>query len=103
MCSWPRASCEAIGRPFDEITLTATLTISMPDDPGSFEASYVHRFYPGQKFRVVGPGAADVIREMELLVDHGVQHLALSFDSRHELRRFVDEVIAHVPLTPATS
>jgi alkanesulfonate monooxygenase SsuD/methylene tetrahydromethanopterin reductase-like flavin-dependent oxidoreductase (luciferase family) len=100
-CERLRAACEGIGRPFEELTLTATLTISMPDDPATFQPSYTHDFYPGQVFAQVGPTATEVIREMELLVDHGVHHLALAFDSREELRRFVDEVVPHVRLTPA--
>jgi alkanesulfonate monooxygenase SsuD/methylene tetrahydromethanopterin reductase-like flavin-dependent oxidoreductase (luciferase family) len=95
-----RAACEEIGRPFEEITLTAGLTISMPADPSTFEPTYEHEFYPGQVFGVVGPTPADVIREMELLVDHGVDHFTLVFDSRAELRRFVDEVVPQVRLQP---
>ena len=95
-----RAECEAIGRPFDEITLTASLTVSMPDDPSTFRASYEHVFYPGQVFGVLGPTAADVIREIEILVDLGVKHFPLVFDSPAELQRFVDEVVPHVRLEP---
>jgi alkanesulfonate monooxygenase SsuD/methylene tetrahydromethanopterin reductase-like flavin-dependent oxidoreductase (luciferase family) len=98
-----RAACAEIGRPFEEITLTAGLTISMPDDPSTFAPTYEHEFYPGQAFGVVGPTPQDVIREMELLVDHGVQHFTLPFDSRADLRRFVDEVIPHVRLQPRTA
>lgn len=93
-----RGACEEIGRPFEQITLTTGLTISMPNDPSSFRPSYSHDFYPGQIFGNVGPNAEDVIREIELLVDHGVTHLPLSFDSREELERFVDEVVPHVRL-----
>ena len=95
-----RAACEAIGRPFEAITLTASLSISMPDDPSTFEPTYEHDFYAGQVFGVIGPRPADVIREIELLVDHGVQHLTAGFDSRAELQRFVDEVVPHVRLQP---
>jgi alkanesulfonate monooxygenase SsuD/methylene tetrahydromethanopterin reductase-like flavin-dependent oxidoreductase (luciferase family) len=98
-----RATCDEIGRPFEEITLTAGLSISMPSDPATFEPTYEHEFYPGQVFGVVGPTAADVIREIELLVDHGVQHLTLGFDSRDELKRFVDEVVPHVRLDPKSA
>jgi alkanesulfonate monooxygenase SsuD/methylene tetrahydromethanopterin reductase-like flavin-dependent oxidoreductase (luciferase family) len=95
-----RAECEAIGRPFEDITLTAGLTISMPDDRSMFQASYEHDFYPGQVFGVLGPTAADVIREIETLVDLGVRHFPLSFDSAAELQRFVDEVVPNVRLEP---
>ena len=98
-----RAACDEIGRPFEEITLTAGLSISMPSDPATFEPTYEHEFYPGQVFGVVGPTAADVIREIELLVDHGVQHLTLGFDSRDELTRFVDDVVPHVRLDPRSA
>jgi alkanesulfonate monooxygenase SsuD/methylene tetrahydromethanopterin reductase-like flavin-dependent oxidoreductase (luciferase family) len=96
-----RDACAEIGRPFEEITLTATLAVSLPDDVSTFQPSYSHEFYPGQLFGVVGPTPADVIREIELLVDKGVSHLPLSFDSEAELRRFVDEVVPQVRLTPA--
>jgi alkanesulfonate monooxygenase SsuD/methylene tetrahydromethanopterin reductase-like flavin-dependent oxidoreductase (luciferase family) len=84
-----RAACAEIGRPFEEITLTAGLTISMPDDPSTFEPTHEHEFYPGQAFGVVGPTPQDVIREMELLVDHGVQplHAALRLTRRFEAVR----------------
>lgn len=98
-----RAECEAIGRPFDEITLTATLAISLPDDASSFDPSYTHEFYPGQVFGIAGPTPADAIREIERLVDVGVKHLPLSFDTMTELRRFIDEVVPNVRLEPLVS
>jgi alkanesulfonate monooxygenase SsuD/methylene tetrahydromethanopterin reductase-like flavin-dependent oxidoreductase (luciferase family) len=69
-----RAACAEVGRPFDEITLTSELAVSLPDDPSAFEATRTHPFYPGQTFGNVGPTAADVIREIETLVDVGVRH-----------------------------
>lgn len=95
-----RAACEEVGRPFEEITLTASLTISMPDDPSTFEPSQTHDFYPGQVFGICGPTPEDVIREIETLVDVGVKHFPLIFQSRRELQRFVDEVAPHVRLEP---
>jgi alkanesulfonate monooxygenase SsuD/methylene tetrahydromethanopterin reductase-like flavin-dependent oxidoreductase (luciferase family) len=95
-----RAACQEIGRPFEAITLTAGLTISLPDDPSDFKPTYTHEFYPGQVFGVLGPTPADVIREVEVLVDVGVEHFPLAFDSVAELRRFVDEVVPHVRLDP---
>jgi hypothetical protein len=41
-----------------------------------------------------------VIREIELLVDVGVRHFPLAFDSVAELRRFVDEVVPHLRMQP---
>jgi alkanesulfonate monooxygenase SsuD/methylene tetrahydromethanopterin reductase-like flavin-dependent oxidoreductase (luciferase family) len=96
-----RSECAAIGRPFDEITLTASLSISMPDDPSTFQPTYEHGFYPGQAFGNLGPTAGDVIREIERLVDLGVRHFPLAFDRMDELRRFIDEVVPHVRLEPA--
>jgi alkanesulfonate monooxygenase SsuD/methylene tetrahydromethanopterin reductase-like flavin-dependent oxidoreductase (luciferase family) len=93
-----RAECEAIGRPFEEITLVSELSVSLPTDSSSFRASYEHDFYPGQVFGVAGPTQADVIREIELLVDAGVEHIALNFDTVAELRRFVAEVLPSVRL-----
>ena len=95
-----RAACEEVGRPFEEITLTAGLAISLPDDPATFERTYTHPFYVGQIYARVGPTAAEVIREIEILVDHGVRHFPLEFDSRVELDRFVAEVVPHVRLEP---
>ena len=97
-----RAACAEIGRPFEEITLTATLAISLPDDVSTYEPSYAHEFYPGQVFGIVGPTPADAIREIELLVDLGVSHFPLSFDTQKELQRFVDEVVPHVRLERRT-
>jgi alkanesulfonate monooxygenase SsuD/methylene tetrahydromethanopterin reductase-like flavin-dependent oxidoreductase (luciferase family) len=98
-----RQECESIGRPFEEITLVTELSVSLPDDPSTFVASYEHSFYPGQTFVVVGPTPADVIREIEQLVDVGVSHIALNFDDLTELRRFVDDVVPAVRLAPARS
>jgi alkanesulfonate monooxygenase SsuD/methylene tetrahydromethanopterin reductase-like flavin-dependent oxidoreductase (luciferase family) len=95
-----RSACEEIGRPFDEITLTASLSISMPADPSTFEPNYEHAFYPGQLFWNVGPTPADVIHEIEQLVDAGVSHFPLGFDDLYGLRRFIDEVVPHVRLEP---
>jgi alkanesulfonate monooxygenase SsuD/methylene tetrahydromethanopterin reductase-like flavin-dependent oxidoreductase (luciferase family) len=98
-----RAHCEDIGRPFDEITLLCELTISMPDDPDTFEATYTNEVaYPGQVFPIVGPRPEDVIREIETLVDHGVAHVVVNVETLPELQRFIDEVVPVVRLTPAT-
>ena len=61
------------------------------------------RLLPGPGLRHRRADAADVIREIELLVDHGVRHFQLALDSRDELRRFVDEVVPHVRLEPRTA
>jgi alkanesulfonate monooxygenase SsuD/methylene tetrahydromethanopterin reductase-like flavin-dependent oxidoreductase (luciferase family) len=93
-----RRECEAIGRPFDEISLTATLAIWMPDDPSTFEATYTHSFYPGQTFAVAGPEPEDVAREIERLVDVGVRHVQVTLDDMAQLQRFTDDVLPHVRL-----
>ncbi len=95
-----KAECEAIGRPFDEINLVAELTVSLPDDVSTFQPVYEHGFYPGQTFGIAGPTAGDVIREIEQLVDVGVQHVAINVEDQQQLGRFVDEVIPHVRLEP---
>jgi alkanesulfonate monooxygenase SsuD/methylene tetrahydromethanopterin reductase-like flavin-dependent oxidoreductase (luciferase family) len=95
-----RAECAAIGRPFEELTLVSELTVSLPADPSDFQASYEHTFYAGQVFGIAGPKPSDVIREIELLVDAGVKHIALNFDNLLELRRFVAEVLPNVSLEP---
>lgn len=96
-----QAACAEIGRPFDEITKVCELTISMPSDTTGFQASYEHETYPGQTFGIAGPKPADVIREIELLVDHGVSHIAINFDTLDEVRLFVDEVVPNVRLLPS--
>jgi len=95
-----QAACEEVGRPFEQIVLTAGLEISMPDDATTFESEYFHDFYPGQVFGITGPTAADVIRDIETLVDRKVRHFQLHFGSRRELDRFVDEVVPNVRLEP---
>jgi alkanesulfonate monooxygenase SsuD/methylene tetrahydromethanopterin reductase-like flavin-dependent oxidoreductase (luciferase family) len=95
-----QAACAEIGRPFEDITLVAELSVSLPDDPATFQATYEHAFYPGQVFTAVGPTADNVIREIERLVDRGVSHFPLAFDNERELQRFVDEVVPHVRLEP---
>jgi len=88
-----RRQCETIGRPFEEIVLTAGLEVSLPDDPGTFRPTYKHSFYPDSTFHVIGPRSADAIREIETLVDVGVSHFQLAFDDLASLRRFVVEVV----------
>jgi alkanesulfonate monooxygenase SsuD/methylene tetrahydromethanopterin reductase-like flavin-dependent oxidoreductase (luciferase family) len=95
-----RQECEAIGRPFDEITLTAGLNVSMPDDLSTFEPTYEHSFYPGQTFHNLGPTPSDVIREIERLVDVGVAHFQVYFEDVPSLDRFIGEVIPHLRLEP---
>ena len=86
-----RQHCEAIGRPFEEIGLTCGFTVSLPDDVAAFVPSYEHDFYPGQTFPVLGPTPADVIREIERLVDVGVSHFQVAFEDMGTLRRFIDD------------
>jgi alkanesulfonate monooxygenase SsuD/methylene tetrahydromethanopterin reductase-like flavin-dependent oxidoreductase (luciferase family) len=93
-----QAHCEAIGRPFEEVVLTAGLTVWMPDDPSVFEPTYEHSFYPGQTFPVLGPTAADVIPAIERLVDVGVSHFQVAFEDMSTFRRFVSEVVPAVRL-----
>jgi alkanesulfonate monooxygenase SsuD/methylene tetrahydromethanopterin reductase-like flavin-dependent oxidoreductase (luciferase family) len=93
-----RQNCEEIGRPFEEIVLTAGLTIWLPDDPADFEPTYEHSFYPGHPFPYLGPTPGDVIREMERMVDVGVSHFQAVFQDMATLRRFIDEVVPSVRL-----
>jgi alkanesulfonate monooxygenase SsuD/methylene tetrahydromethanopterin reductase-like flavin-dependent oxidoreductase (luciferase family) len=96
-----RGHCEEIGRPISDIALHSYLTISLPDDPVSFRASYQNEeIYPDQIFPIVGPEPADVIREIDLLVDHGVAHVVIHVDSWRTLERFIDEVVPELRLTP---
>ena len=91
-----RAECDAIGRPFEEITLTAGLTVSMPNDAAAFEPTYEHSFYPGQVFQVLGPSPDDVIREIDRLVDVGVQHFQVYCEDLQTLDRFIEQVAPSV-------
>lgn len=94
-----RSHCESIGRPFEEIVLTAGIEVSLPDDRTTFEPTYLHPFY-GDKivFHPFGPTPADVIREVERLVDVGVSHFQISFNDMRTYGRFIDEVLPSVRL-----
>jgi alkanesulfonate monooxygenase SsuD/methylene tetrahydromethanopterin reductase-like flavin-dependent oxidoreductase (luciferase family) len=91
-----RQHCAEVGRPFEEITLTAGLPVWFPEDASTFETSYEHRFYPGQVFGVLGPTPADAIREIDLLIDVGVKHFQVVFEDMRTLRLFIDEVLQAV-------
>jgi hypothetical protein len=91
-----RAHCESISRPFDEFTLTCGLNVNMPDDPTTFEPTYQHDFYPGVTFYNLGPTAAEVIPEIEKLVDVGVSHFQVYFEDLATTRRFIEEVVPAV-------
>jgi alkanesulfonate monooxygenase SsuD/methylene tetrahydromethanopterin reductase-like flavin-dependent oxidoreductase (luciferase family) len=93
-----RQQCEAIGRPFDEIVLTSSIVIWLPEDPATFEPTYEHSFYPGQVFHVLGPAPEDAIREIERLVDVGVSHFQVAFEDMASFRRFINEVVPAVRL-----
>jgi alkanesulfonate monooxygenase SsuD/methylene tetrahydromethanopterin reductase-like flavin-dependent oxidoreductase (luciferase family) len=93
-----RRHCETIGRPFEEIVLTAGVEVSLPADPAAFVPTYVHTFYPDALFHLLGPTPADVIAVIERLVDVGVSHFQVSFDDMATYRRFIDEVVPIVRL-----
>ncbi|MEO8461740.1 MAG: LLM class flavin-dependent oxidoreductase, partial [Chloroflexota bacterium] len=94
-----RGHCKAIGRPFDEITLTSELTIELPDDPSKFEPTFTHPFYgDAVVFRLLGPRPTDVIQDIERLVDVGVRHLILNFNDMTTFTRFLADVVPHVRL-----
>jgi hypothetical protein len=88
-----RGHCVEIGRPFDEITLTAGLGVWFPDDPGDFEGTYEHSFYRDQTFDGLGPTPEDAVREIRKLIDVGVSHFQPAFEDSATLRRFIDEVL----------
>ncbi|HEV8403874.1 MAG TPA: LLM class flavin-dependent oxidoreductase [Candidatus Limnocylindrales bacterium] len=88
-----KARCAEIGRPLEEIVLTAGAAVSMPDDPSTFEATYEHSFYPGKPFQVFGPAPTDVIRELDRLIDVGVRHFQVSFEDMVTFERFIDDVV----------
>ena len=92
-----RAHCEAIGRPFEEIALTAGFTISMPDDPSTFEATYEHDFYPGRS-------SATSARRRQTRSGRSsgwstsASATSRSFEDMTTYRRFIDEVVPVVRL-----
>jgi alkanesulfonate monooxygenase SsuD/methylene tetrahydromethanopterin reductase-like flavin-dependent oxidoreductase (luciferase family) len=92
--------CQTIGRPFEEIVLTAGVEVSLPDDPATFVPTHEHSFYPGSVFHLLGPSPADAVREIERLVDVGVSHFQISFDDMTTMRRFIADVVPAVRLQP---
>jgi alkanesulfonate monooxygenase SsuD/methylene tetrahydromethanopterin reductase-like flavin-dependent oxidoreductase (luciferase family) len=95
-----RGHCEAIGRSFDDITLTAGAFINLPDDPATFEPTYFHDYYEAT-FPILGPSPADVIREIETLVEVGVRHFPLAFRDMASLERFIQDVVPNLRLEPS--
>jgi len=91
-----RQHCQEIGRPFDEIHLTAGLPVWLPEDPSVFVPTYEHSNYPGQVFGIVGPTPGDAIREINTLIDVGVSHFQPVFEDMTSLVRFIDEVLPAV-------
>jgi alkanesulfonate monooxygenase SsuD/methylene tetrahydromethanopterin reductase-like flavin-dependent oxidoreductase (luciferase family) len=86
-----RRECEAIGRPFDRITLVAELSVWLTD-PSTFEPTYRHPFYPAATFHMVGPTVDDVVRDIRQLAGVGVRHFAINFEDMVTVERFRDEV-----------
>jgi alkanesulfonate monooxygenase SsuD/methylene tetrahydromethanopterin reductase-like flavin-dependent oxidoreductase (luciferase family) len=97
-----KQECAAIGRPFESITKVSELAISLPPDPATFQPSYQHSYYADQEFGIAGPTPEDVIREVERLVDVGVQHIAVSLRDPDQYQRFFSDVLPVVRLTPQT-
>jgi alkanesulfonate monooxygenase SsuD/methylene tetrahydromethanopterin reductase-like flavin-dependent oxidoreductase (luciferase family) len=91
-----RAHCEEIGRPFEEITLTCQLAVWFPEDVSTFEPTYDHVYYPGQKFGILGPTPKDALLEIERLIDAGVSDFQVGFNDLRTLRLFVDELLPAV-------
>ena len=87
-----RQHCAEMGRPFDEIKLTAEATIWFPEKREEFQPTFDHSYYPGEEFRYIGPTAEEAVRDLQEMIDHGVSHFQLFADAR-ELRIFADQVI----------
>ncbi len=94
-----QAHCKEIGRSVDEITLTAGAVVDLPTDVSTFKPTYLHSYYNAW-FPLLGPTPADVARELEILVDVGVQHFQLAFSNMATFHRFIDEVVPIVRLEP---
>jgi len=86
-----RAHCAALGRPEGDLTLTAGIEVSLPEDPSAW--------FPwvdvpaGDRVYRLGPTPADVAREVRLLAREGVSHFQVAFDTVNSLDRFVVEVV----------
>jgi alkanesulfonate monooxygenase SsuD/methylene tetrahydromethanopterin reductase-like flavin-dependent oxidoreductase (luciferase family) len=87
------AHCAEIGRPVGDIVLTSGVAVWMPADPSDFEPTYMHSFYPDKPFYVLGPTPDDVVRELGVLIDHGVVHFQVAFEDMPTFDRFLDEVV----------
>ena len=96
-----RQYCTELGRPFEQVGLTCGLSVSLPEDAASFVPTYTHSFYPGQEFPILGPTPADVVREIERLVEMGVTHFQIAVEDMLTLRRFCEEVVPTLPQQPA--
>jgi alkanesulfonate monooxygenase SsuD/methylene tetrahydromethanopterin reductase-like flavin-dependent oxidoreductase (luciferase family) len=86
-----RAQCVDIGRPVGEISLTAGIEVSLPEN--------VSTYVPwldtpsGDRVYRLGPTASDVIREIRLLEAEGVSHVQVAVDNVASLDRFIAEVV----------
>ena len=100
-----REHCRAIGRPFEEIGLTAGIEVSLPADRAAFVSRRTCTRSTATRlvFHLFGPTPEDAIREIERLVDVGVSHFQVSFDDMATYRRFIDEVVPIVRLTPLST
>jgi alkanesulfonate monooxygenase SsuD/methylene tetrahydromethanopterin reductase-like flavin-dependent oxidoreductase (luciferase family) len=82
--------CAEIGRPIQEIAVTAEAIVELPDDPAAWAASKPTGYWTTYP---MGPTAPDVVRELRILADHGVQHVQVNVDDMPALDRFIAEVL----------
>jgi hypothetical protein len=75
-----RTHCAEIGRPFDQIVLTAQVEVDLIGADAA-------------KALTIGPSAAGVVDELRRLEDAGVSHVQVIFANRPSIDRFVDDVL----------
>lgn len=79
-----RQHCQDVGRDFATLPITYYGTAHLPNDPAEFKDD------PGTL--ILGPTAADAIRQLRCYIELGVTHVLIRSRDLATLRRFVAEV-----------
>lgn len=89
-------SCEQLGRPLSEIKLVAGFEAYFPADLADFPEPEWSGY---QDFMVtpLGPTPAEARRELDRLLEIGVEEFAIYFHDLRSLERFVQEVVPEFP------
>lgn len=86
-----RTECAAIDRPMSDLSLSAGIEVSLPDDVSTF-MPWIDTLSGDRVYRL-GPTVGDVVREIQLLEAEGVSHVQLAPDNIATLDRFIEEVV----------